>query len=379
MFDSDKYDLIEKYFSVGLTSSEEQLFQRLVKTDPFFAQEVAKERQINEAIHQLGLSETGNTLNGIHKQQLRVKLRNRILSVGVTAVALGVIGYTFLAKDDATKEGKVAIQTEEVFVGKASQANESVVAQPELDVPQNVADKLTQNKPTQPQKLEAVRTTTKEDKDKEAEFPVDIKEEVVVINNDLNDTVAIEQSPITSQSTAAVVEDLCTSISLSNYTIKPSCTGSDNGQLNYTLDDISGGNAPYKTAIYHVGEEYEADENALVPGNYLLEITDKNDCKDTISGIVVTENWCLKRLEESFSPNYGEVWEYPIVAGVSSYNVVLRDAAQTVLLDKQVELEEDLEWDGRLTNGTTISGGVYFVEIKDQQTTYFVGTITIVQ
>ena len=83
--------------------------------------------------------------------------------------------------------------------------------------------------------------------------------------------------------------------------------------------------------------------------------------------------------DDSFSPAYGESWSYPEFEGVSEFTLILRDVSNVTVLEKQVSLGEETDWNGQLENGTTIEKGVYFVEIKSDQETYAMGTITVVK
>lgn len=374
MFDSDKYDLIEKHFSGQLSPSEKQQFEELLQNDASFAAEVEKEAQANELIHQLGLMETSSVLDDIHQGQ-RVKTRNKFIAAGSVTVAVGVLGYFSLANNN--NEQPVSIQekqTVEVVIDNSEQTKTEVIVLKEND---KSADENQEEQPTIP----VEKQTIVESKEKESEV-ISNTEKITESNVD---TIEVEeQKSITEADSEPVSEPIveevgCSPLIVKNYKVEASCIDEDNGKLVFSESSIQGGTSPYNTKLYSIEDEDVVENGELAPGNYFLEISDANGCRDTLNGITISEKWCVKRIDDSFSPIYGETWQYPLVQDVTEYTFVLRNVNQSIVLEKRINTDEIIEWDGRLDNGTIANEGIYFIEIKGTQSIYFTGTLTVVK
>lgn len=373
MFDSDKYDLIEKHFSGQLSPSEQQQFEELLKSDASFAAEVEKEARANELIHQLGLMETSSVLDDIHQGQ-KVKTRNKFIAAGSVTVAVGVLGYFSLANNDEQPVSIQEKQTVEVVVDNPEQTKTEVVVLKEND---KSADEKQEKRPSITVEKQAIVEST----EKESEVISNTEK----VNEPIEETVEVEgQNSIIEADSKPVSEPIveevgCSPLTVKNYKIEASCLDEDNGKLVFSESSIQGGISPYSTKLYSVEDEDVVENGGLAPGNYLLEISDANGCMDTLNGITISEKWCVKRIDDSFSPIYGETWQYPLVQDVTEYTFVLRNVNQSIVLEKRINTDEITEWDGRLDNGTLAKEGIYFIEIKGTQSVYFTGTLTVVK
>ena len=90
MFSSDKYNLIEKYFAGELSLTEQERFDHLLNVDDDFKKMFTQEQNVNEAVYQLGLLETSNALNDLHKRNVKSKNRAKIIAGGAAALLMGV-------------------------------------------------------------------------------------------------------------------------------------------------------------------------------------------------------------------------------------------------------------------------------------------------
>ncbi len=373
MFDSDKYDLIEKHFSGQLSPSEKQQFEGLLQNDASFAAEVEKEAQANELIHQLGLMETSSVLDDIHQGQ-KVKTINKFIAAGTVTVAVGVLGYFSLANNNEQPVSIQEKQTEEVVIDNPEQTKTEVVVQKEND---KSTDENQEEQPT----IIVEKQTIVESTEKESEVISNTEK----VNEPNVETVEVEeQKSITEADSEPVSEPIdeeigCSPLTVKNYKIEASCVDEDNGKLVFSESSIQGGTSPYNTKIYSVEDEDVVENGGLAPGNYFLEISDANGCMDTLNGIAISEKWCVKRIDDSFSPIYGETWKYPLVQDVTEYTLVLHNVNQSIVIEKRINTDEMTEWDGRLDNGTMANEGIYFIEIKGTQSIYFTGTLTVVK
>lgn len=378
MNNSDKYELIDNVLSNQLSESDKLIFDELVTSDPNFLKEVEKVRVANKAIHQLGLFETSNKLNALHKKQVKIKTRQRYLSFGaVTILLIGLASYGFYQINSVEKRTSfiphsLEVTREKTVIDKQHQITSKSSINKSITNTKNPQEEQSPHKESDLY----IKDTTKTLEIKKAIDFSEINEipSVVIDTFTNSDTMEIQILP-----KASIKKKICGDILLSNYNTKPSCIGEQNGAIIFSEKALIGGFLPYKTYIYKLNEEENyLYKDQLSFGQYFIKVIDANGCVDTISNIFITEQRCLKRINESFSPIYGESWEYPKIKGVSEYTVFIKDKANILILEKDVFLNEETDWNGYLDNGTMIKKGIYFIEIKYQQETYFVGSITII-
>ena len=377
----DKYELIDKFLSNQLSQSEKVIFDDLVINDSDFSNEVEKNRNANKVIHQLGLFETSNKLNLLHKQQTRAKTNKRYWSLGAAAILLGGYGlYSIVTVE--TKSNSVTPKSIEITVEKERINDDKVISKPIVSTAtiENIQEEKSTVISKDLEKIGVVESP-------EIKKVVDLSGTNEVTLNIIEDTSDVIYTAVLANTEIETISEeptkkeiICGDIVLTTFNTEPSCIGEQNGKLIFSQDSLVGGALPYKTFIYRLGDQSNyLDKNQLASGDYAIKVVDANGCKDVITDIIIKEERCLQRIDDSFSPRYGEKWQYPKIAGVSEYSFVIKNMANVTILEKEVSLDQETDWNGVLENGSILEKGIYYVEIKSDQETYAMGTITIVE
>ncbi len=380
MYNSDEYELIDKFLSNQLSPSEKLVFNELAMSNPDFMTEVEKVRATNQAIHHLGLLETSNKLDQLHKKQVKIKTKLRYWLGGVIVVAVLLGGYglykiTTTEKKSSITPHSLETTTETITIDEHQETNNSPINKviTNKDIQEDKSPIQKSDSPIKdiikPFKAEKINSLPKS---KINDNPSK------VLTNTPNNSENMKVGEVSKEKEP--VKIICGEIVLSDYRTKPSCIGEQNGAIIFSNNSLTGGTSPYKTYIYQLdNEDNYLDKRQLASDQYAMKVVDANGCIDTIPNISITEQRCLKRINDSFSPTYGESWEYPKITGVSECTILIKDIANHTILEKQILLDEETDWNGFLENGTMISQGIYFIEIKDEQETYVIGSITIIE
>lgn len=372
MLNQEHIDLIDGHLNGGLNKSEQQAFDQLLTQDPAFAKALDETKLAHQAIHRLGLLETVSKLDQIHVESQRKNNRNKwILGMSLLlVVTLG--GFFYFSKEEVRSEPTIPMELGVVETEEDLTRDNNRIASPTSElIPENTQ---TPPKESMPEFTVAIRT----------EEDVEIQEtpigETITYNSkeEVVDEGKVREEPTLITESRVEAPD-CSLLKIGHVKVIPTCLGEQNGSVVLDMEAIHGGLPPYKTTLYSKDEEeafYLAE--GIGEGVYKLVIQDANACS-TSTTITVSTKRCIKRIDATFSPNYGETWTYPTITEVTAYTVTLKDVANRTVLDKEVLLHEESDWNGRLDNGSIIGKGVYLVEIKDGKETYAVGSITVVE
>ncbi len=373
MIDLDNYDLIEKHFSGELSFVEKQKFDDLMQHDLSFAEEVQKESQANKVIHQLGLLETSNSLDKIHKKNKRANIQKKVLTI--IAVSLTVGSLLLFSLNNVEEQDELPQKQFAEMLNSSKRYSSQLTVRKKLEIDREVDSVIEMETITIVNKSisEALQIQVNHDTNSRDIVDSIPKPEGIMVQEK---SKIVTEAEINADS--AVKENACTELILTDYTSEASCSDEENGSFSFSDDFIKGGNDPYKAKLYRVGEEEFSDVSELAAGNYFLEIVDANGCKDTINDIVIPERWCVRRIDDSFSPRYGETWEYPVIPNTVFYTFSLLDMNSVEVFQSKIT-EEELDWDGELHDGTIINEGIYILYIAVDGEIYYTGTITIVK
>lgn len=372
MFNQEHIDLIDGHLNGGLNKSEQQAFDQLLAQDPAFAKTLDETKLAHQAIHRLGLLETASQLDQIHVESQRMNNRNKwILGMSLLLVVT-VSGFFYFSKQGDHSAPIVPMELGVVDTEENRTRDDSSIA----STPSEVSPESTQTTPEE-STLEVTATARAEERVEIQGTPIvetvtyNPKEEVV-------DEGKVREEPTLITESRVEAPD-CSLLKIEHVKVIPTCLGEQNGSIDLDMEAIHGGLPPYKMTLHSLQEEDEYYlAEGIGEGVYTLVIQDANACS-TSTTITVSTKRCIKRIDATFSPNYGETWVYPNIKGVTAYTVILKDVANRTVLDKEVLLHEESDWNGRLDNGSIIGKGVYLVEIKDGKETYAVGSITVVE
>ncbi len=157
------------------------------------------------------------------------------------------------------------------------------------------------------------------------------------------------------------------------YRVKsPSCTGCADGQI--IIKDISGGTPDYRVMLD--GNPAEMTTTGLPEGNYLLVISDQNNCTRSIDILMDM----LHSIPNVITPNndrVNDLWKIPLLDGNENCEVSLYD-----LKSKRVFYSSGtyVPWNGLDLNGGNVPAGTYFyiIDTKDGDPVY-TGSLTIIR
>ena len=375
MYNEKTYELIDKFLDGTLSENEREEYNRLLANDENFEKEIDKVRKANEAIHQLGLFEISQRLDQIHQKKTtgRKRLLFSILG-GILLVASGLIVSQFYHKSES-EEISTPLQSESHTKNVITSTKKSIV----------VIEEKKESLYDSTRKDERVETLYKQPEQKEIEpvipsqiIPIDVQVEPIEKVQETKKEIKKEEVLAANIKKEEKEGKKCPTITLNHYEALAACKGESNGKISILNSNISGGTTPYTIYIIDENRAEVLDATNLSEGEYIVKIIDAEDCGSTETKMTISEKRCVKQYSLRLSPTYGEKLVYPELTDVSEYLLIIRDQQNNVIYEKEVMQGIDSEWDGQLENGTNITPGIYILEIKNEDETLAVGTITII-
>ena len=344
----ETYHLIDRYLNQEMRGEELLSFERKLKEDSSFAEEVEYQKIVNEVVR------------GSHFDSLRTKMQQDISKLeetpsstkwwigGLLALALlGGLSYLYYTPEAKNKISSV--------VSKETQkeAPEVLVAEEKESLPVKEKKKDKPSSRVVPQEAPPLEEKTSvETPIKSEELPVespaleDAKENMSInpfYNSPSENSLRINCDEV--KITAAPV-------------IQGSCKGELNGSIIIYPDKIKGGIGPYKVAV---------DENSILQskeifsgleaGPHLIVIKDKSGCIST-QEIIVPEKDCPKMNIFAIQPDIGESWKIP-ASDSESGTLSIISGSGSLVYKSPFGNQGIYEWNGTDKSGSILPSGTY--------------------
>jgi hypothetical protein len=374
MLNQEQIDLIENHLNGVLTNSEQQTFDQLLSENAAFAKTLEENKLAHLAIQRLGLLDMASKLDNIHSKTTETKRRNKWLTGGAALLLTTICGTVYYTNqtDTATPQNSIELTSTEADVDEVIEeenvrTEESAVAAPLEPSSEGSSIELTDVNNGLAKAIVMEETVIEE---------TETTENTDVENVSIVERTEVEPKDIPSTTTTERTVD-CSTLKIDRLHFTETCAGEETASIDLDNIIISGGAKPYDTKLF-TGDETDETLSAdfLAEGNYIVKVTDINSC--TVSkSISILSKTCAKQVSASFSPAYGEVWTFPEIGGVDTYELEIIDISGNIIFSAKKEALSD--WDGKNISGETQAVGVYFVKGTFGSDLVLSGTVSVTQ
>lgn len=349
---TDTYQLIEDYINHVLSASERAAFELRLMNDTALKQQLELHLLANELVLENRLSH----LNGLIDTERTTKRTKNNLKKGLLGglILLLIMGFVYFFQQESNTK------TAETITPKPK-----LIAAPKLkNTPQQQLEKTNTNHPP------VISTASKT-----AEKEIEKEASEVLPQPDVTESkysVGYPEAEIQKASPTPIItaKNSCDSVEINfNVTGKPICNDAQNGSI--TVANISGGVPPFTQTIFNEYHE-KANNNFLEPGNYYIQISDKNECKSELKNIQLLAIRCLS--DYSISKAFGTIvtihaFDEPITFTVLNQN-------GTTYYENEYDAFENIKWNGT-NNESQQTEGYYLLIITTEKGEKLTGSITI--
>jgi len=140
---------------------------------------------------------------------------------------------------------------------------------------------------------------------------------------------------------------------------------------------VKGGVAPYAYSLDNKTYTSSAEFEDLKDGNYTLYVRDQHQCMSTIKKTLTVKK-PVEEIDESFSPAYGNAWNFPLKNNTDGTITILNKAGSMVY-QTRISGGYPNTWDGRDNEGRELESGNYIFIINFVNNESVKGHVTIVR
>lgn len=369
----EAYELMELLLAGELSEQDQKKWEELCADQASLEQELDKHRLLNKLLEASYYAEIKETVSKIHEGKIlksnRFKRMFNRLGFGLGTILILFSIYTWnlnqtkeLLQEPPSETGhmkpalKDTMNTQPIpeYVDIRTKNNTEVVEHPEIE--------------------EALEKTKKEDAPRE---PVEIR----AIEHRTQTTLYAKKDspPIESIKATSSAPDLnCKSFRyLGAVNAKASCSDQPTGQIWLDSLKIIGGRAPYQLLVSDIAAQFKYSATNLKPGNYGAYLIDSEQCRIFLGSAYISEVDCYGYKQHVFAPEKGEYWIIPNLE-MSGILHIYSTKGQLVF-SQQLEAMQEYKWDGKSDMYVDLPMGLYHYEIKFDESSTSVGSITIVR
>lgn len=367
----ETYELIDRYLNEELRGEELLSFEKQMKEDASFAQEVEHQKLVNQVVI------------GSEMDMLREKIKGDIADIDrgkgniiqqwfgglLGLLIVGSVGYFFLNQE--IKSEKKSIVAKTVLAKTEEKESMPLAAKQERiasikkkkgepkDIKKPLEEPKTEIKTPAEVSLEPSRETTIPSKQ------ADTKENSISLN------------PFYSSPPEKDLKVNCDEVKIrANALIQGTCQGEQEGIITIYPDHIQGGTGPYLLSI-NKRDALTSQEvfSGLAAGQHVIVIKDKAGCIST-QEIVIPEKDCPKMKRFVINPDLGEIWKLP-VRDSESGTLTVASRSGMIVYKSAFGYHNNNEWNGTDMSGAVVGTGVYIYVIEYSNGKKENGQITI--
>lgn len=379
------YEFIERYLNNQLSADELSDIQARIGSDPGFALELEKQRNIHNFINESSLIQISNELEKIHKKHSgSSKFLKGWRWLFIIAPVILLIGLFFIVQNkqfDKNENLDVIIQPDEVTHNYSpdtnnSEKNTNDTTHPRSQVQQTHIMIIPEVEPEKQQENETFPAALNDQKDSIGERAVNTIEVIQpkVKKPELN---PINKTIDSTEITETLATEPCDNIKINAESrVEKSCSEKSTGKIIIDKESINGGLPPYEVSINNKGEfTNQMTFTGLFPGNYQIFIRDNNNCIQLLGNFNVESKTCS--YEFVFAPDKGEVWVVPEYEVPFTLKIYSKKGIN--IFTKKIDYEGGLEWNGRTNNGDELPMGAYMFVLESVNKKPIYGTITLIR
>jgi hypothetical protein len=351
----DQYDRIEDYLKNRLSVQDRLAFESQMAAKEDLREEVAIQKMAIGVLDHAYMQDMSKLIsNEIARKSLSQNWKWIGLMVLIGVSVLAFVVYDNKKEGDGDKKilKKEALQTiglkEEIPLAKQSQTEGSPSEKNShsINTPQNIPSVK-------------INPTIEGDQNSRNSIAPIIKEKqeektVIVSNTNKENNIKIPEKP----EKIVVEQVMCDYVPKVKVTNKIADLGKDNGELivyNLTKDKL----------LYSINKsEFDQQNNFtnLKKGSYQLMV-EKGSCKYDIGVFEVKESFCNSNKDYSF--NINQESEFVLDSKSNDIQVInIYNKIGNLVLEKTLQANEDLTWDGLYSNGQEAVIGLHVIYVK---------------
>jgi len=158
--------------------------------------------------------------------------------------------------------------------------------------------------------------------------------------------------------------------------IEVSCNNEPTGSIQIDGQSLRGGSPPYSFSLSQKTYTDTPVFSSLYAGNYSVYARDAAGCIKLLQNAVVGSEDCT--YEHVFAPMQGQVWTVP-VRDNGNGTLIIYSKEGNVVYQVPVRGDEETLWQGETVSGQGLPMGLYPFEIRYDDGTRFIGTVTLVR
>ncbi len=342
--DIELYERIDLYLNHELSAEALKAFEEELSWNTELQEQLELQALTNESIVDFRLSKVKALAQSYSEKTIRTNTYQNYLKGGLVVLLTGATTLYFLWPS-APKESAL-------ISSKSAEPISSSVQVKQKGSTSTAAKQSTANA-----ELSAAKQTENKKIGETAPVLVDSNSHVVVATKKESLTAPLVSTKTVELKKESIVADPCKGILLTaTAQVKASCAGKNNGTL--FIDEVSGGQAPYRFALNDDAFSSGKWIENLSPGNYTLHIQDAKGCTtDSHKTYTIATMACPVTGKYLLSPMDGQTWKIPTEGNAAKLKIV--NKAGQLIYATDIRNGESQEWDGKDQHNTYPEPGAY--------------------
>lgn len=372
------YELIDQYLAGAMEEGHEFIDQ--VKKDPELSAEIALQSIVRKAVIHKRLMEVSHELHAFRTSNPTPKKKPWILPASVLVLLAISAGIFFITGIDKNKDKEVSGKMRE------TKQNTLFLDENHHSIPDTTPIIRKHSFALRPSSLpeEELQKINVPATSGPLSFPISSDSTALHLIQGTNMEApvgAVEKGTIPSPTVIKIVKDdtftrPCdtTHIAAEITKVLP-CEKSTNGRLQ--LEKLIGGAMPYTFSI-DGGQHFQAEKffENLGPGNYEVQVKDRNNCLGIIDKNLVLPARICPEINSFVIDPLKESWDIPSDLQKSG-KITIYDKSGQVVYTKTFGVMEHLTWNGTSENGETLRPGYYIYTIEQTNGVLRQGSVTL--
>jgi hypothetical protein len=364
----DKLELIDRYLNHQMAGEALADFEREMKADPAFRNEVNDQRLLHEMVMDQGLIGLRKKLQAIDSVHHSNGINFKKWGTGI-ALVLIISSLIFYRATTDINERPEDVQT--VNDEPAESVTEKKISGKKNERPGLPAEEI----PDAPSSI-IERDTTIYPVPAASKEPEDIRTEAPLSHTDTLSQLKIPEQPAVIPLPEKEVVDCNLKTSTLLVTAIESCNTSPTGKIVIDKNSALQGKSPFAFSIDTENYTNEYVFAGLYPGSYHLTIRDAAGCLWTYDKELRIDEKDCRDQEYSFYPAKGEVWKIPVGQN-SNGRIEVYNRSGSLVFSASIHNGYPDTWDGTLSGQSLPMGSYSFIlKLGDKVAT---GSVTILR
>lgn len=377
MFDENIYQQIELYLAGKLSGNDLTTFEQKLAADAEFAELVENHFLMSELIKGQHLAEVKGMMDADFEAGKVESSTNKKWWLFGGLVLTGALLYVGINSQNSTESTKVIINEKpEIGVVSVPQKTQQL-----KEVKPIAHSETSKTITTEKEKISSNQTKVVTKQPVEIHKPQAITEPLPVINEKPEKVVTKSQSEKNSvELVTPKVEVKCAIEAKALILAEPTCASETTGLLTIEIQYVKNAKQPYQfKAIDSYGHsiiQKNLEFRSLASEFYTVSLLDADNCSiELAKEVFVDIKECNQRETQSFNPNYGEVFEFPIPKEEDAMIVFYSRYGKEVFA--AAINNNSKSWNGKNDKGETVEAGLYIYKITYKKSPQEIGEVLV--